>query len=90
VEVPSQTSDSEGVDTAGIWHQKWNQSQQAQWIAQFYSIALSKPFVNTVTYSNLADTKEATIANSGLLTEKLEPKESLLALKKLHKLIFSR
>ena len=90
VEVPSQTSDSEGVDTAGIWHQKWNQSQQAQWIAQFYSIALSKPFVNTVTYSNLADTKEATIANSGLLTEKFEPKESLLALKKLHKLIFSR
>ena len=90
VEVPSQTSDSQGIGTAGIWHQKWNQSQQAQWIEQFYNIALSKPFVNTVTYSNLTDMKDSAIANSGLLTEKLEPKESLQALKKLHKLIFSR
>jgi hypothetical protein len=73
---------------AGIWHEEWNQSRQGQWIEQFCKIALSKPFVNSVTYSNLTDTEDSTIANSGLLTAQLEPKESFRTLKKLHDGIF--
>ena len=77
VEVPSR----DGVgphepEVAGIWHRQRNQSRQGQWIAQFYKIALSRPFVDTVTYSNLADTNESAIANSGLLTKQLEAKKS--------------
>jgi len=53
-------------------------------------IALSKPFVNSVTYSNLTDTEDSTISNSGLLTAQLEAKESYRMLKKLHDSIFSR
>ena len=91
VEVPSQSgSDSHGPEVAGMWHEKWDQLRQGQWIEQFYKIALSKPFVDTVTYSNLADTGGSTIANSGLLTSQIEPKESFKALKKLHEHIFSR
>jgi len=90
VEVPSQN----GVGlhdgkVAGVWHEEWDQSRQEQWIEQFYQIALSKPFVDTVTYSNLADTDNSTIANSGLLTDQLEPKKSFQTLMNLHNAIFN-
>ena len=89
VEVPSQNgSGLYDGKVAGIWHEEWDQSRQEQWIEQFYKIALSKPFVERVTYSNLADTDDSAIANSGLLTAQLEPKESFRTLKKLHNAIF--
>jgi len=43
-----------------------------------------------VTYSNLVDTDRSAIANSGLLTDQLEPKESYQNLKKLHDSVFSK
>jgi hypothetical protein len=91
IEVPSQDGDGlHDGKVAGIWHEQWNQSQQGQWIEQFCKIALSKPFVSSVTYSNLIDTEDSTIAHSGLLTDQLESKESFQTLKKLHDSIFSR
>jgi len=91
VEVPSQNGDGlHKPEVAGVWHQEWDQTRQGQWIEQFYKIALSKPFVDTVTYSNLADVEDSTMTNSGLLTDQLEPKKSFRTLKKLHKFIFSR
>jgi hypothetical protein len=91
LEVPSQNGDGlYDSEVAGVWHEQWDQSRQRQWIEQFYKIALSKPFVDAVTYANLADTKAAVIANSGLLSEQLEPKKSFSALKKVHEAIFSR
>ncbi len=90
VEVPSQMSDSQQAEVSGMWHQEWDQLRQAQWIEQFYEIALSKPFVDAVTYSSLADTKDSIIADSGLLTDQLEPKKSFRAIKKLHSAIFER
>jgi GH35 family endo-1,4-beta-xylanase len=91
VEVPSQNSAGlHDGEAAGIWHQEWNQSRQAEWIEQFYNIALSKPFVDTVTYSNLIDMKDSAIPHSGLLTARLEPKKSFQVLQKLHDTIFYR
>lgn len=91
LEVPSRNGDGlyDGK-VAGVWHEQWDQSRQRQWIEQFYKIALSKPFVDAVTYANLADTKAAVIASSGLLSEQLEPKKSFSALKKMHETIFTR
>jgi hypothetical protein len=91
VEVPSQ--DGEGMyssKVAGIWHGQWNESRQGQWIEQFYKIALSKQFVNSVTYENLVDAADGAIHHGGLLTDVLQPKESFHTLKKLHESIFSR
>jgi hypothetical protein len=89
VEVPSQNgSGLYDGEVAGVWHEEWDQSRQGQWIEQFYKIALSKPFVDMVTYSNLADMDDSAIANSGLLTAQLEPRESFRTLKKLHNTIF--
>lgn len=89
VEIPSQNgSGLYDGEVAGVWHEEWDQSRQGQWIEQFYKIALSKPFVERVTYSNLADTDDSIIANSGLLTAEQEPKESFQTLNKLRIAIF--
>ncbi len=89
VEIPSQNgSGLNDGEVAGVWHEEWDQSRQGQWIEQFYKIALSKPFVERVTYSNLSDTEDSAIANSGLLTAEHEPKESFKTLNKLRSDIF--
>jgi len=91
VAVPSENSNgSHGGEVAGVWHEQWDQMRQSQWIEQFYKIAFSKPFVDMVTYSNLADMKDSAIANSGLLTHQFEPKKSFQSLKKLREAIFRR
>jgi GH35 family endo-1,4-beta-xylanase len=90
VEVPSVKDDTEDGQLAGEWHGPWNENLQAQWLEQFYKIALSKPFVDSVVYSNLVDDNSNVIPSSGLLTRKFEPKESFTILKKLHEMIFNR
>ena len=91
VEVPSAAGDElQQGDVAGIWHGQWDQPRQAEWIEQFYKVALSKSFVDTVTYASLADSEDGTISSGGLLSEKFEPKQSFRSLKKLHDSIFSR
>jgi len=91
VEVPSQKgSGLLNDEAAGVWHQEWDQNQQGQWIEQFYKIALSKPFVETVVSSYLTDTAHSIVPNSGLLTDRFESKKSFQAIKKLHDAIFNR
>lgn len=91
VEVPSAAGDElQQGDVAGIWHGEWDQLRQGEWVEEFCKIALSKPFVETVIYADLADIKDGTVANGGLLTDRLEPKESFRTLKRLHDTIFSR
>jgi len=90
LEVPSRSGDGlYDNELAGLWHQQWDQANQADWLQQFYKIALSKPFVNVVAYANLCDITEGIIANSGLFTDRLEPKESFKTLRKMHKKLFS-
>jgi hypothetical protein len=91
VEVPSRNgSGACAPKVAGIWHEEWDELHQAQWVEQFYRIALSKPFVDAVVYSALADGDDSAIAGSGLLTSQTEPKKSYQALKKLYDSIFIR
>jgi hypothetical protein len=91
VEVPSKNGTGKfDPQTAGVWHRKWDQSHQSQWLERFYRIALSKPFVEAVNYGSLADGDGGAIAHSGLLSQDLEPKESLETLKKLHLSVLKR
>jgi hypothetical protein len=91
VAVPAKNgSGSQDGEVAGIWHDKWDEARQARWLDQFYKVALSKPFVDAVTYSHLSDVENSTIAGSGLLTADLKPKKSYLRLKKLRETIFIR
>lgn len=89
VAVPSQAGDNlQDGEVAGIWHEQWNEAQQGRWLEQFCKIAISKPFVHSVTYANLVDSKGSEITSSGLLNEKLEPKRSCKNLRKLQDNLF--
>lgn len=91
VAVPGQReNDSRGVQAGGVWHKEWDQSVQSEWISQFYKIALGKPFVNSITYSNFADGNNMVIPSSGLLTKDIEPKKAFVVLAKLQKLILKK
>lgn len=85
VEIPSQNGTGPfDANVAGLWHREWSQTRQGQWLDRFYKIALSKPFVEAINYGSVADGQGGAVANSGLLTENLEPKEAFATLKRLH------
>ncbi len=82
--------DDQTESPGGIWHQPWDQDVQADWIDQVYRIALGKPFIQSITYSYLADTDSMEIGRAGLLNNQLEPKKGLLVLARMQKTILSR
>ncbi len=91
VEIPSTAGTGPfAVEKAGLWHRKWDQMRQSQWLDRFYRIALSKPFVEAVNYGSLADGDGCVIAQSGLLTESLASKEAFESLKRLHLAVTKR
>jgi len=86
--VPGRVSeDSVG---GGLWHEEWSQTIQAGWVEQFYKIALSKPFVETVSYAMLSDNDAGDLIGAGLLTDKLEPKKAFRTIKQLRKAILNQ
>jgi hypothetical protein len=88
VEVPGR--DGVAADIAGSWHGPWDKAKQAEWLEQFYRIALSKACIDGVMYSNFTDMADIAIPESGLMSPGLEPKESYLVLKRFHDRIFGR
>jgi len=76
--------------TAGMWRKPWDEATQAMWIEQFFKIAMSKPFIETVTYANFADDGTDELVGSGLLNERLDLKKSFRELRKLQKLILGK
>jgi hypothetical protein len=91
VEVPGRdAAGTNAPEASGIWHNHWDPACQAEWLDQFYRIALSKACIDGVIYSSFTDVKDGPIAESGLLTPALEPKESYATLKKYHDRIFGR
>jgi hypothetical protein len=91
IEVPGRIAGGDcAAEAAGLWHGPWDKTVQAEWLDQFYRIALGRTFIDGVIYSSLTDIKEGEIADSGLLTAELEPKESYVALKRFRDRIFGR
>ena len=89
VQVPSLPDQREKVGSigdAGLWHTTWDEQTQADWISQAYQIALSKPFVETVTWQDLVDRgDEGVLQHGGLFRPGLEPKpafDEVLRMKK--------
>jgi hypothetical protein len=58
----------------GVWHKPWSDSLQARWLETVTNIALSKPFVEAVCWSDLVDRPGAGIPAAGLLGADLNPK----------------
>lgn len=92
VQVPSdttvkKTNNVEGVSTleAGTWREPWSEQMQAQWLEAFLGIAMSKPYIESVSWCELADHSDQLIPHGGLLRSDLSPKkayEKMLAIRK--------
>ncbi len=67
---------------AGTWKRPWDPELQAEWLSAAYRMALSKPFVESIAWGNLADIKPSLPAG-GLLDDMLKPKASFTTLQEL-------
>jgi endo-1,4-beta-xylanase len=67
---------------AGRWRRPWDPQLQAEWLEQVYRIALSKPFVESVAWANLADIGH-TLPAGGLLDDMLRPKPAFERLERM-------
>ena len=82
VQVPSDAGpvpDEYGADArppadGGLWHAPWSEKIQAEWLERFLDVAFSKPFVESVTWSDLADHLQTVAPHGGLLHPDLKPK----------------
>ena len=75
VVTPEGAGAGEGQGTeGGLWRRPWSEETQSEWLHQFYAIALSKPFVETVSWHTLADHAGQTVPHGGLLRSDLTPK----------------
>jgi len=80
---PSSSSDSEGVRLdGGTWHDAWSEDIQAQWLSRFLEIAMSKPFVDSVSWHDLSDHPRLIVPHGGLLRSDHAPKAAYQRLAK--------
>jgi hypothetical protein len=83
--TPDADDRSEGrldPSVAGRWKRPWDPQLQAEWIEVVYKLLLSKPFVESVAWGNLADI-HPTLPGGGLLDDMLKPKPSFNKLQEL-------
>lgn len=82
VEAPSSTETDEqdawggelSADDAGMWYDPWTEPLQSRWLREFYNIALSKPFVDTINWRDLSDCDDHYLPHGGLLRHDFSPK----------------
>ena len=69
------------VPKGGQWHQPWSPRLQAEWVQAFCRVALSKPFVESVCWRDLADYEGHYIPHGGLCRNNMDPKLSFKELR---------
>ncbi len=62
------------VAEAGHWHNPWNQRLQAEWLQAFARVAISKPFVESICWRDLADYEGHYLPHGGLCRNDLQAK----------------
>ncbi|MCS7033031.1 MAG: hypothetical protein NZ561_03440, partial [Phycisphaerae bacterium] len=67
---------------AGRWRRPWDPNLQAEWMHAVYHVALSKPFVESIAWGDLADINPS-IPGGGLLDDMLKPKPAFRKLQEL-------
>ncbi len=70
-------------DPPGLWHAPWSEHVQADWVEQFYTLCYSKPYIQAVTWWDLAD--GGFWPHGGLLRSDFSPKLAYLRLTTLQK-----
>ena len=64
----------------GHWRQPWSPETQAEWLQQVVSICLSKPYVHSVCWHELADSSASETPGGGLIDQGGSPKPALAAM----------
>ena len=64
-------------DRSGYWRKPWSPLVQERWLAASMTLAVSRPYVEAVAWSELADHPEIDLPLSGLMDEALRPKPAL-------------
>ncbi len=73
--VPSDAdAPARGFQPGGQWRGEWSDQIQSDWFRQFCEVALARPFVETVTWRDLADSKQSLITTAGLIDASHAPK----------------
>lgn len=67
---------------AGFWKRPWDPALQADWMEQVYRLALSKPYVESIAWGNLADINP-TVPGGGLMDDMFHPKPSFAKIQEL-------
>lgn len=67
---------------AGQWKRPWDPQLQAEWLEAVYRMAISKPFVESIAWGDLADINQ-TIPGGGLLDDMLRPKPAYTKLQEM-------
>jgi hypothetical protein len=67
---------------AGRWRRPWDPQLQAEWMEAFYHLALSKPYVESLAWGNLADIHPS-LPGGGLLDDVLRPKPAFTKLQEM-------
>jgi len=74
--VPSEPGDPDG----GQWHGQWSPELQARWASRMFAIAMSKPYVESIFWTDLYDHPDAVLPGAGLITDAGQPKPALARL----------
>ena len=61
----------------GYWRKPWTPGVQSTWLDAMMHIALSKPFVETITWTTVIDHSQMDLPLSGLVQESMHPKPAL-------------
>lgn len=87
VAVPSEPGAQASGDQprAGFWRQPWSAHVQSHWLEAFYNITLSKNFVESVAWLDLADHDQSVMPHGALIKNNLQPKNAFRRLVTLRK-----
>jgi hypothetical protein len=73
----SSDNDQHKYPNSGQWRQPWTEQGQADWMSAYGAVALSKPYVESICWHELADPNGATeMRTGGLLDRRFEQRES--------------
>jgi hypothetical protein len=76
----------QSVVRAGSWHGHWSDHRQAEWLEAVFSLAASKPYIQSLCWNDLADLPGHTISHGGLCRADLHPKTAYRKMRSLHHL----
>lgn len=75
--IASPPGSTEPIDPkCGFWRRPWSPLVQSRWLEAIYQIAMSKPFVEAVAWSEIIDHQDLELPQSGLFTDQLQPKNA--------------